>query len=82
MGALRPERLARSLAQQYRLQFQSHIDDQTLDKNLILKFPINYAKKNALLPLGGDGNSVTVAIADPANFRAAGRSADALWQND
>ena len=68
MGALEPQRLARALAQQYRLPFQAHIDEHTLDNNLILKVPINYAKKNALLPLGGDGNSVTVAIADPANF--------------
>ncbi len=68
MGALEPQRLARALAQQYRLPFQAHIDEHTLDNSLILKVPINYAKKNALLPLGSDGNGITVAIADPANF--------------
>ncbi len=68
MGALEPQRLARALAQQYRLPFQAHIDEHTLDSSLILKVPINYAKKNNLLPLGSDGNGITVAIADPANF--------------
>jgi general secretion pathway protein E len=70
MGALEPQRLARALAQQYRLPFQAHIDEHALDTNLILKVPINYAKKNVLLPLGGDGHAVTVAISDPANFEA------------
>jgi general secretion pathway protein E len=68
MGALEPQRLARALAQQYRLPFQAHIDEHTLDNSLVLKVPINYAKKNALLPLGSDTTGVTVAIADPANF--------------
>ncbi|HKD65218.1 MAG TPA: type II secretion system ATPase GspE [Candidatus Binataceae bacterium] len=68
MGALEPQRLARALAQQYRLPFQAHIDEHTIDSSLVLKVPINYAKKNILLPLGSDGGGITVAIADPANF--------------
>ncbi len=68
MGALEPQRLARALAQQYRLPFQAHIDEHTVDNNLVLKVPINYAKKNCLLPLSSDGEGVTVAIADPSNF--------------
>ncbi len=68
MGALEPQRLARVLAQEYRLVFQAHIDEHSLDSSLVAKVPINYAKRNRLLPLGSDGQSVTVAIADPANF--------------
>ncbi len=68
MGALEPQRLARALAQQYRLPFQAHVDEHTVDNNLVLKVPINYAKKNCLLPLSTDGHSVVVAIADPSNF--------------
>jgi len=68
MGALEPQRLARALAQQYRLPFQAHIDEHTVDNNLVLKVPINYAKKNCLLPLSSDGEGITVAIADPSNF--------------
>ncbi len=68
MGALEPQRLARALAQQYRLPFQAHIDEHTVDNNLVLKVPINYAKKNCLLPLSSDGDGINVVIADPSNF--------------
>jgi general secretion pathway protein E len=68
MGALEPQRLARALAQEYHLPFQAHIDEHALDSELLRKVPINYAKRNRLLPIGGDGGSVTVAIADPANY--------------
>jgi general secretion pathway protein E len=68
MGALEPQRLARVLAQEYRLPFQAHIDEHSLDSTLVGKVPINYAKKNQLLPIGSDGDSITVAVADPANF--------------
>src|SRR3984893_10134769 len=68
MGALEPQRLARALAQEYRLPFQAHIDENSLDSKLVSKIPINYAKKNRLLPLSSVDGTVTVAIADPANF--------------
>jgi general secretion pathway protein E len=68
MGALEPQRLARALAQEYRLPFQAHIDEHALDSTLVAKVPINYAKKNKLLPIGTNDGSITVAIADPANY--------------
>jgi general secretion pathway protein E len=68
MGALEPQRLARALAQEYRLPFQAHIDEHSLDSALVTKVPINYAKKNRLLPLGQTNGSVSVAIVDPANY--------------
>src|ERR1700688_287699 len=68
MGALEPQRLARALAQEYHLPFQAHIDENSLDPVLVSKIPINYAKKNRLLPLSSVDGSVTVAIADPANY--------------
>jgi len=68
MGALEPQRLARALAQEYRLPFQAHIDEHALDHTLLTKVPINYAKKNRLLPLHSDDSGVTVAIADPGNY--------------
>jgi general secretion pathway protein E len=69
MGALEPQRLARALAQEYRMPFQAHIDEHALDQTLVTKIPINYAKKNHLLPLHADEAGVTVAIADPANYQ-------------
>lgn len=68
MGAIEPQRLARALAQEYGLPFQAHIDPATLDNDLVARVPINYAKKNRLLPLGSDNGAVTVAIVDPANY--------------
>jgi general secretion pathway protein E len=68
MGALEPQRLAHALAQQYRLPFMAHLDEHTIDLSLVAKVPINYAKKNRLLPLHSDGTAVTLAIADPSNF--------------
>jgi general secretion pathway protein E len=68
MGALEPQRLARALAQEYRLPFESHIDEKTLDLTLVSKVPINYAKKNRLLPMSISKGEVTVAIVDPSNY--------------
>ncbi|MGH7781161.1 MAG: type II secretion system ATPase GspE [Candidatus Binataceae bacterium] len=68
MGALEPQRLARALAQEYRLPFQAHIDEHSLDSALVSKVPINYAKKNRLLPIAGDESGVTVAVVDPSNY--------------
>src|SRR6185437_7350838 len=70
MGALEPQRLARALAQEYWLPFQSHIDEHTLVSELVSKVPINYANKNRLLPIATDKIAVTVAIADPSNYEA------------
>jgi len=70
MGVVEPQRLARAMAQEYWLPFQAHIDVHTLESDLVAKVPINYAKKNRLLPLGSDGAAITVAIADPANYEA------------
>ncbi len=68
MGALEPQRLARALAQEYWLPFQAHIDEHAIDSALLGKVPINYAKKNRILPLSANGEGITVAIADPANY--------------
>jgi general secretion pathway protein E len=70
MGALEPQRLARALAQEYWLPFQAHIDEHTLEVELVSRVPINYAKKNRLLPVAIDAASVTVAVADPSNYEA------------
>src|SRR5271154_7324810 len=68
MGALEPQRLARALAQEYRLPFQAHIDENSLDPKLVSKIPINHAKKKRLLPLSGVDGAGAIAIADPANY--------------
>ena len=82
MGALEPQRLARALAQEYRLPFQAHIDENALDTKLVAKIPINYAKKNRLLPLSSVDGILTVAIADPANLRSPRRPANPVRRED
>src|SRR5260370_16042961 len=67
MGALEPQRLARALAQEYWLPFQAHIDEHSLDSELVAKVPINYAKKKRLPPLSSDLSTILRAVADPAN---------------
>jgi hypothetical protein len=70
MGALEPQRLARALAQEYQLPFLARIDEHALENELVAKVPINYAKKNRLLPLSSNGDGITVALADPSNYEA------------
>src|ERR1700693_2279682 len=68
MGALEPQRLARALAQEYRLPFETHIDEKTIDLTLVSKVPINYAKRNRLTPLFVRQGVLTIAMADPSNY--------------
>lgn len=68
MGALEPQRLIHAIAQHYRLPFMAYLDEHTIDLELVAKVPINYAKKNRLLPLYSDGTAVTLAVANPSNF--------------
>jgi general secretion pathway protein E len=70
MGALEPQRLARAVAQEFQLPFLAHIDEHALENELVAKVPINYAKKNRLLPLSSNGDGITVAVADPSNYEA------------
>jgi general secretion pathway protein E len=71
MGALEPQRLARALAQEFQLPFLAQIDEHVVQGELIAKVPINYAKKNRVLPIRIDGeDAIIVAVADPANYEA------------
>jgi len=54
-------RLARALAQEYRLPFQAHIDENSLDSKLVFQDSDHYAKKNRLLPLSSIDGIVTIA---------------------
>src|SRR5215472_17991972 len=58
MGALEPQRLARALAHEYELPFLLQIDDQGVEGELIEKVPINYAKRNRVLPLRMDSDGI------------------------
>jgi general secretion pathway protein E len=70
MGALEPQQYARAIAQEYAMPFQALIDERALDYELVAKVPINYAKKNRLLPLTADDYGISVAVAQPSNYEA------------
>jgi len=69
MGAIDSRTWAHALAEHYGLPFAERLpeeNDQLLE--LISSLPINFAKRYQLLPIGVDGDIVTVATADPSNF--------------
>jgi len=61
-------RLAKALAQLYCLPLQVHIELAVIDRNLTGRIPIEYARRNRLLPLASDETTLFVATADPANY--------------
>ena len=67
---LRTEDILKALSVQLRLPYENHIAIENVEAELIANMPINYAKKNEVLPLRREDNHVLVAIADPTNFAA------------
>jgi general secretion pathway protein E len=65
---LRTEDILKALSIQMGLPYENRIDTDNIPNELVQHLPINYAKKNEVLPLRKDGNTITVAIADPTNF--------------
>ena len=60
--------LAKALAGLYCLPLQVHIELPVIDRNLTVRIPVEYARRNRLLPLASDGTTLFVATADPANY--------------
>ncbi|MBI2343228.1 MAG: type II secretion system ATPase GspE [Deltaproteobacteria bacterium] len=67
---LRTEDILKALSIQLGFPYASTVDVDEVPNDLIADLPINYAKRNELLPLRRDGDAVVVAIADPTNFSA------------
>lgn len=67
---LRTEDILKALSIQLGFPYENKIEVDNIATDLINTLPINYAKQNEVLPLKREGNSVYVAIADPANFYA------------
>jgi general secretion pathway protein E len=55
----------RALAATCGLPWAESIDVAAIDPELLARLPMQFAKRNAILPIGGDEESVQVAIADP-----------------
>ena len=65
---LRTEDILKALSIQLGFPYENRIDTEDVSSELVANLPINYAKKNEVLPLRREGVSVVVAIADPTNF--------------
>ncbi len=67
---LKTEDILKALSVQLGFPYQSKINIEDISIELIENVPINFAKRNEILPLSKDGDVLTVAIADPANYNA------------
>ncbi|MBI2340431.1 MAG: type II secretion system ATPase GspE [Deltaproteobacteria bacterium] len=67
---LRPQDITRALSIQMGIPYVSEIAPDQIPNDLIAKVPINFAKKNEILPIRLEDGHVVVAMADPVNHWA------------
>jgi general secretion pathway protein E len=65
LGALDGPAWARALADAYELPFAERLAPGDVDVELLGRLPMQYARRNAVLPLHRDDGEIVVAIADP-----------------
>jgi general secretion pathway protein E len=65
MKAVSEEQVARALSAQLDLPYLTRIFPDGVDAELVKKVPINFAKQARILPLGLEGDRVSLAVADP-----------------
>lgn len=65
---LRTEDILKALSIQLGFPYESRINVEEIPADLISNLPINYAKKNEVIPIKREGASVVVAIANPTNY--------------
>ena len=56
---------ARAFAAAYGLPYADHIAAGEIEADLLTRLPMQYARRNVLLPIGRDGDELVVAIANP-----------------
>src|SRR6185369_9548010 len=65
IGALDGPAWARTLAQAYDLPYTERLAASDVDGELLARLPLQYARRNAVLPLHVEDDELVVAIADP-----------------
>ncbi len=68
-GYITEDDLLEALGLQIGVPFVREIQEDIIDKDLLTKVPIHFAKKHRIIPLYTDNGSVTVAVADPMNMQ-------------
>lgn len=64
---LRAEDILKALSIQLGIPYSNKIEADEIPLELVNQLPLNYAKKNEVLPLGRENGSVRIAMADPFN---------------
>jgi general secretion pathway protein E len=67
---LRSEDILKALSIQMGLPYENHVRGDDIPQDLIDTLPINYAKKNEVVPLRRESGAVVVAVSDPSNYNA------------
>jgi general secretion pathway protein E len=67
---LRQEDILRAISTQLGIPYHNQIDPDAIASDAVAPVPINFAKKNELIPLVRHSDYVEVAIADPVNLAA------------
>ncbi len=67
---LKSEDILKAISIQVGIPYSSRLKTDEIPYDYIKKIPINYAKKNELLPLRKVGDDLEVAISDPINIHA------------
>ena len=70
LGYLNWEDVLRAISLQMGMDYVSAIDSDSIPSDLIHTVPINFAKKNDLIPLRREEGHVVIALADPMNHQA------------
>ncbi len=64
---LRNEDILKALSIQLGIPYLNKVETDEIPSDIVAALPINYAKKNEVLPLKKEGGSVIVAMSDPLN---------------
>jgi general secretion pathway protein E len=70
MRFLKQEDILKAVSTQLGIPYRNHIDPEAITSETVEHVPINFAKKNELIPLSKHEDCIEVAIADPANLWA------------
>jgi len=65
---LQPHDITRVLCFQFQIPYSNEIKVETIDPNLTIDIPINYARSHEVIPLELTEDTLTIAVADPFNF--------------
>lgn len=67
---LKPDDILKAISIQLGIPYLSKLKTEEIPFELVKEVPINFAKRNEVLPLSREENGIKVAIADPINIQA------------